>query len=181
MRKHRFVSYCNSEINDDALWDYWTQLQSIIDQEENKYNWNRMYMIRNIEELVIMVNKKTDQVEGFYMATLGPEPKRTEITKVAPKKNRNIVSDIKKGRTKVASKKDRTNIVPDINHENRMIISVIQSFVQGNGHGTLMLIHAARKAGMKYHNTSNLKNYLVIQGAYEEAIGFYKRYDLDII
>ena len=44
-----------------------------------------------------------------------------------------------------------------------------------------MLIHAAQKVGMKYHNTDNLKKYIVITNPYEESEGFYKKYGLDMI
>ena len=146
LRKYVFIPFSNPELPEDLLWNYWSKLQKIIDKEENLYNWNRMYMIRNINNLIIMLDKKTKQIVGFYMAQLGTNGNDNSSN-------------------------------TDTNQKN-ITINVIQSFEQKKGHGTVMLIHAARRAGMKYHNPDRLSDYITIQDPYDDSLGFYKKYNL---
>ena len=170
MRKYIFVDYnddqenLSNNLSNTQLWNHWNSLQQNIDQENNKYEWNRIYMLKNIQDLTIMVDKKTNKVVGFYMAKI------CDIKKIPRKKNN----------TKAApkSRNSRNNTKVPKGGYGTITIDLIQAFDQEQGYGTLMLIHAAQKVGMKYHNTDNLKNYIRINDPYEESIGFYEKYNL---
>ena len=223
MLKHIFLNYDSSDKSgksDNKLWDYWERLHQLIDQENNKYEWNKIYMLKNVENLTIMVHKKTDEVVGFYMGRYGingikvkPKAVPNPRTKVAPKGRYGTkVSDTEnstkvapKGRysTKVSDTENSTKVAPKGRYSTKpeetedptkvsdtaptkaptkiLTIDIIQAFDQNQGYGTLMLIHAAHKVGMKYHNTDNLKNYIIIKNSYKESIGFYEKYNLEMI
>ena len=176
LRKYLFLTFddnCDqTDYSEDDLWDYWSKLQKIIDQEENQYNWNRMYMIRNVEDLVIMLDKKSDQIVGFYMAHIN----HTRKPKIAAK-GRSGNGSKGRGQSRAAPKKNRI-ISSGETSDRKITISLIQAFEQRKGHGTLMLIHAAQRAGMKYHNTNRLKDHISIDAPYEEVLGFYQKYNL---
>ena len=180
LRKYIFLTFDNNcdqtDYSEDDLWDYWSQLQKIIDQGENQYNWNRMYMIRNIEDLVIMMDKKSDQIVGFYMAYIN----HSKISKTAAAKGRggNGSKGQSSKKNRVVPKKNRTTISSRKTRNRKITINLIQAFEQRKGHGTLMLIHAAQRAGMKYHNTDKLKDYISIEDVYEDARVFYQKYNL---
>ena len=178
MRKYNFVSYDSSNLSDDILWDYWERLHQMIDQENNKYEWNRVYMLKNVQDLTIMVDNKSNDIVGFYMGRF-EHNKHTKHNKVsvAPKGRlgRNVRSTSNKP---VAKGRNQHHNDESDNDSNKLTIDLIQAFDQKKGYGTLMLIHGAQKAGMKYHNINNLNKYIIINNPYDESIGFYERYEL---
>ena len=177
LRKYIFLSF--NDPDEDDLWDYWSKLQKIIDQEENQYNWNRMYMIRNIDDLVIMIDKKSDQIVGFYMAHINHtrKPSKPAAKGNGSKGKGNGSKGNGSRKNRVAPKKNRTISFRETS-DRKLTISLIQAFKQKKGYGTLMLIHAAQRAGMKYHNTDKLKEYISIEDVYEDAVEFYQKYNL---